>query len=72
MRDVRFAFCRISVVNTSLWLIETNQQSPKTGDSQNQKGIGSRPDPFRARFLNLGSDVTEFRKLPPYITVNYF
>ena len=26
----------------------------------------------RGRFLNLGSDVTEFRKLPPYITVNYF
>ena len=24
------------------------------------------------RFLNLGSDVTEFRKLHPYTTANYF
>ena len=28
-------------VNTSLWLIYINLQPPKTGDSQNQKGIGS-------------------------------
>ena len=33
-------------VNASLWLIYINSQLPKTGDSQNQKGIGNRPDPF--------------------------
>ena len=42
-------------INTSLWLIYINQQLLKTGDSQNQKGIGSGPDPFGAGAYYLQS-----------------
>ena len=47
--------CRAWFVNTSLWLIYVNLQPAKTGDSQNQKGIGGRPDSFGVGTYNLQS-----------------
>ena len=38
--------CHAWFVSTHPWLVHINQQSPKTGDSQNRKGISVKPDPL--------------------------